>query len=423
MTPAQLRVWIHKYGNLGILIAAGYLGLRCLRARSHRVFAASLCVLALTALLVSALHLRTRRSHHVRLSMSTPIPIESLPVASSTTPEQTPHPPPIDPSDDLLAKATRIADTTDWDLHIICGIQSYQDYFWASPEKVFFFKRDEEISRLLCEHNLQTGKERAFRKVSRMWDDDGFYKQRIEISPDGQWVLWSGDFHPEDYSYHGTYYARLDGSQKFHVADKKGEFIGWRWLPDSRHLLETTGKEDEQTGEYTLSKAVIRTIDGLRITRALSRRQAKVYLDNRLVTMVSNHRVIFEDYIHAGADLAQHVLEEIEADPEPKRLHRWTITPPKTSEREEMQISPNGRRLAWILFQPTASQDFHKATLCTSSMDGSHMREIGHLRVPPLGSMGEISDFDQYPHRLKWLPDGKQLSFLYKDTLYTLPID
>lgn len=53
--------------------------------------------------------------------------------------------------------------------------------------------------------------------------------------------------------------------------------------------------------------------------------------------------------------------------------------------------------------------------LWISRMDGMSMREIGHMQ------QGE-EDAEEGPESLEWLHDGKQVSFLYKYALYTVPV-
>lgn len=59
MTPTRLRSWMQKYGNIGVLMVAGYFGLRYLWQERVRLALASLCLLCLTFALV-----QTRRSRH-----------------------------------------------------------------------------------------------------------------------------------------------------------------------------------------------------------------------------------------------------------------------------------------------------------------------------------------------------------------------
>jgi hypothetical protein len=428
MKPAQLRKWMRKYGNLGVLMVAGYLGLRHLRMYKRHVLVIVSGLFGLITALVCLFYLRFRPSHQA-VRVAEPIERSSSPLVwknEDGTPSLSSSEEEAETEEqDLLTKATKISDTTDWDLHTTCGIQPYQDYFWASPESVFYFRHEEEVSPLLCRYDLKTEEESVYREVSKMWSDDGTYKKDIEISPDGEWVLWTGDYHPQDYSYHGNYGAKIDGSQKFHVGYGPETDIGcggWKWMPDSRHFEEVTGRYDEATEEYTEQTYRIRSVERPQSADSVSRKQVGVYSDRRTHHWIANNRVILVDQDLSSKHGSRYHLEEIEVTTEPRRLHRWTVSLPNTIEREEMQIAPDGQHLAWILFQPTKSKEFHEARVCISRMDGSQMREIGHMNVLPLDDGGSISaDVDSYPHRLKWLPDGNRLSFLYKNALYTVP--
>ena len=92
-------------------------------------------------------------------------------------------------------------------------------------------------------------------------------------------------------------------------------------------------------------------------------------------------------------------------------------------------VSPQGDRLAWLVesdYTPPGSVWLRRVWvflgqrkrplvgLWISRVDGSHMQEIGHLNYKP----GE-----EIPQDIRWTPDGKRLSFLYKGGLYTVPVD
>jgi hypothetical protein len=62
----------------------------------------------------------------------------------------------------------------------------------------------------------------------------------------------------------------------------------------------------------------------------------------------------------------------------------------------------------------------HVVGLWVSDLDGRNLREIGHLALHPAAN----SDTDgPDPEDVQWLPDGKRLSFLYKQALWIVPID
>ena len=273
----------------------------------------------------------------------------------------------------LLAKARKLTRTKNWWLSTSCmNPQNYMTYFWISADRLLYFSDAEQEAPLLCEENMRTGKKTAFHTISKMWSEDGTYKKQIEISPDGQWILWSGDY--RDGAFHGYYGAKRDGSSKFYVAGGSHWEIGFDWMPDSRHFCEETGRYDEH-GEFKRLTMVMRSVDAPQVAHTLTSR--------------------------------------------PSLLHRWTVSIPSTEERREMQISPDGRRIAWIVITPTDSQKSQRVAVNISSLDGGAMQEVGHLLSP--ATEEAEPPFERYPNEMKWLPDGRHVSFIYHDILYVLP--
>lgn len=388
--------WMRKHDNFSIPVAASFL--------------------SLLMVLMSAFHPRHRQAQVRPLSppslTSAKTAIAAPRVSAATLP-----PLPAARPDTLLAKARRIASVVNWNLHTRAGIQPYQHYFWAGKEKVFFFRSGAKIARLLCSHDLITGKETQYRKVSKMWSDDGWFKQDIEISPDGQWVLWDGDYREKDYSYHGDYVARLDGSQKLHLAYKHRREVSWSWLPDS-NLLETTGRYDDQTEVYTRLKMAKRSVSHPRVTQVLSRKQTEFYssLDGSSeMQSLPGDRVILATDKSINSVEAYYDLKEMAVTAEPSLLHHWKITLPTPAY---LTISPDGRHLAWFHSTPTTTKNIIEVSLYISRIDGSQKEEIGHIKIL---SFDKNYIPDEYPRLLKWLPNSKRVSFLYHDTLYTAP--
>jgi hypothetical protein len=59
----------------------------------------------------------------------------------------------------------------------------------------------------------------------------------------------------------------------------------------------------------------------------------------------------------------------------------------------------------------------------TSRIDGSQMHELGHVPLPAVVTDPRQSDSDDPKHeleKLQWLPDGKNISFIYHGTLYVV---
>jgi len=111
-------------------------------------------------------------------------------------------------------------------------------------------------------------------------------------------------------------------------------------------------------------------------------------------------------------------------------LHQWNITLPGLVQ--EVAISPDGRRVAWLLSEDINAQgkkarSSHSA-LWISRIDGSQLNEIGFVetkldRVKLNGlSAAEMEHAaEAVPMEVRWSPDDKHLSFLCKGALWTVP--
>ena len=113
-------------------------------------------------------------------------------------------------------------------------------------------------------------------------------------------------------------------------------------------------------------------------------------------------------------------------------VRKFKIHMPSYVVLVDLAFSPHGDRIAWVLMQThpsPASALLHRILpmvklvpktvtgLWVSQIDGSNLHEIGHLDNP--SGPNKIPPIDY----VRWLPDGKKLSFVYRDALYTVPAD
>jgi hypothetical protein len=78
------------------------------------------------------------------------------------------------------------------------------------------------------------------------------------------------------------------------------------------------------------------------------------------------------------------------------------------------RVAPIARLLARLL--PAGRlPHYREAGIWTSRLDGSRMREVGHIRVP-----ADVDWADGPLTDLEWLPDEKHLSFAYQNALWTV---
>jgi hypothetical protein len=93
-----------------------------------------------------------------------------------------------------------------------------------------------------------------------------------------------------------------------------------------------------------------------------------------------------------------------------------------------MSLSSDGKRIAWMLkhtitpssiqmllhrFLPKfSSPSIDRVEVWISDLEGHGMQKIGSMDTVTLDPIGGI----------QWLPGGRQLGFVYKQKLYTIPV-
>jgi hypothetical protein len=100
---------------------------------------------------------------------------------------------------------------------------------------------------------------------------------------------------------------------------------------------------------------------------------------------------------------------------------------------EDVELSPPGDRLAWlihIMAEPSLVQRMlsrwmpwlearSHIELRTTKLDGSDVNRIGYIE---LHYLQPYEDDYAGPGGLRWLPDGRRLSFVYQGGLWTVPV-
>jgi hypothetical protein len=125
-------------------------------------------------------------------------------------------------------------------------------------------------------------------------------------------------------------------------------------------------------------------------------------------------------------------LVQIDLSSNPARLMRLPATLPRRANLLDLFVSPDGERLGWLLSfersrlsEPRFAGQFpfvdfakvYTSALWASKIDGSQMREVGHLK---LGASISLAG---------WTPDGQHFDFGYMNLaeeqfqLWTVPVE
>jgi hypothetical protein len=273
-------------------------------------------------------------------------------------------------------------------------------------------------------YDLKTGKETPLTALTRLFastTDVDLYP-----SPDGKWALW-----PDK---DGVAGATVDGKRQYRLREQSFQYGTALWLKDSRHWLHFLWNKDNTR----IVQAHIHDIEAPDVVEKLpvtspgpisesypgiTLAQDRLYVDR---LHASNHPLnsptelpIYECDLHAGA----------------KPSHKYVVKMPPDTVIDDFVFSPRGDQIAWKLklervppmarllhrlYPRYSASPEHAVGLWVSDLDGRNLREIGHLDLHPAANSDTA---EPEPEDVQWLPDGKRLSFLYKQALWIVPID
>ncbi len=318
----------------------------------------------------------------------------------------------------LLSRATPVTTGYNWKY----GYTWLTNSRFLATQTVQVGPIDEEVKILSLEQYDTTNKkstalEAANARLDRLVQFDPSWG----LSPDKQWLMLHG--------WKGTDIMRLDGTGYRHFDDDGRRCIPY-WMADSRRWLDVYYWP---YGTDPFYEMVLYDRDG-----PAEGWKLPISNDDPLY----NFSEVFASAA-AGEELIQ--FQEDEDIPQNsgvivrRRLGRSTDLPaehhfrfPEPGKPVTAAFDPHCRRIALLLSTQRPPSPFrvwlHRVVpkiqapptpllrLWVSGLDGHSWQEIGQIK-------DTSSDMEGFPlSGLNWLPDGKRLSFIYKNTLYTVPV-
>jgi hypothetical protein len=346
----------------------------------------------------------------------------------------------------LLKLAHQVAELPGWS-----GAQQW--YMWRSDQEVLLYSNENFTGgeRSLVSLDMRTGKEILLSGwVKRLAERQDKYNA-FWVSPDGAWLLYS------DY-YEGTVSATdaqgqhcvrwssplwdsayISGRDTTH-----GKYLGWdsiQWLPDSRRWVQP---EFDKAGNH-VTCLVVRDVRAPQIVRKIPiPSSGQTHLSSlfeeeyQRAFLSETHFVQFTS--HRGLALSQGDAVDIRIDQlimdeadlsAPESARTWTIPVSEEWDVQEIRLSPQGEYLAWVvcgrkesalerlflrlhvpLPMRTTAASSSRITLYISDIEGRDVEEIGSVQAKEKFDLGGI----------QWLPGGEQISFVFEDILYVVPV-
>jgi hypothetical protein len=296
-----------------------------------------------------------------------------------------------------------IATVKDWDA------EEQPRYVWRTDHEVLYWRRG-LTDALLYEHNIRTQRDRRIWHCIAHADAPSAFPA---VSPDGRWLFWVDRVDEE-----GDYLLSMPRRHKIplpkSVTSHAFGFDQTYWMPDSRHWLMLDWVTDQDKFHPSDAKRLlIGEVHSPRRVRTLAlakrsplRRYGQSIWDS--LCLLSQRRLLVSGLREDIQDTLP--IYELSLDRNAMPVREFRVHLPRHTCLADYAFSPRDGEIALLL---SASESGRGARwqLWQSDYDGSRLHGVANLPGSSRDDFGERGD-------LQWLPDGKHISFLYKDVLY-----
>ena len=299
------------------------------------------------------------------------------------------------------------------------------DYFWLNDNELMYQKPNSEAGgSQVMRRNIETGTETVQGDLA---------SGGLQLSPNGAWAL--------------TYTAgrggmlftieRADGSRKFlYRSPSKPVQPRLAWTPDDFCLVELVPSYKEKG---KVKPALLRTYFLNSATAPASNTVEENATGLLLLGALPNHHVLATDTSlwfptdtqSGNAGKAQMLDFPPERD---SVAHHYTLSKPPDSLNGEAILSPQGTRIAWMfgdiheppgyvhlskLYETLHIRHSRAVSFWISNPDGSDLHKVGNI---PIAEAAKYTASVTFPSNLRWTNNGKNVSFLYDNSLYIVPV-
>ncbi len=304
----------------------------------------------------------------------------------------------------------------------------YESYAWQSTNKLVLLSAptDQGMPYVLLDltTGIQTLHSLSSFQTSLTYNGLTARTMALRCSPNGSWAVGAdsdtkfhllslGEEAEHDYRF-DDYYEREGGTT--------GE-AGIAWLPDGRRWLAWSP---------TSRKTPLRLFS-VDAPHSPSVRLSPPSGMSRLLGVTPDNLVVMTKVPAPPALSNSAEIHTFGVYPNRAADRSWSFALPSTAEVSTIELSPQGERLAWLLvysrrpalvtllsrllpFLAAKFPPVEGVSVWVSGLDGKAMREIGFQEMPRNGTAPDRVT------ELRWMPDGKHLSFLHRHALYSIPV-
>jgi hypothetical protein len=292
-------------------------------------------------------------------------------------------------------------------------------YQWQSDNDIIVWSKQNGIP-LGTSLDLATGVGKPLTGLQTLMSQrPGVSKRGMMLSPKGDVVAWTegGRTSPAN----SWYAASLSGKLLAH-----GDLFIFgvdAWMPDGKTWVTLAGSYEQPsvyrysvtTSEHTETKLTRTHFDRIAAQSSSPPNIEGVGTDGQAVTI----------QMPQGPIKSVRVYRYSISQPN-NPAEKWVLPLPTGARPIECVVSSDCSSLAYVLYfhpaQDAKSQipATNTAEIWISDLRGHDMRPLGSLPVSPLADNYERGA--DFPSNVQWSPSGKQLSFILKETLYTMPV-
>ena len=321
--------------------------------------------------------------------------------------------------DTLLSNATPINVQT-------CSVR---DYWWLSKNDVVLCQRDENEHRLFTFTilNVDDLSRRPLVQLSNYVNrsagsciDCYFY-----VSPDGRSLLWDENCNTSQYQ--SLAGSDIDGTRVFRF---RTSFKELHWSSDCQHWVEFVPSKDSD--RYS---AVVKRKRGVPENVSILPIAPKSPLDSTGCSsgkLLRGDRFLIDTTWQRGVQsLLQVEFLELDLGRRGSVMCKYSVHLPENDAIEDIVYSPKGDRVAWLIARSSVAPidawlqrlipsykvpQLHTVGVWISQINGNDMHELGHVTTNSSPYEGNPTRI--VPQDVRWLPDGKHLSFSYNGNLW-----
>ena len=325
-------------------------------------------------------------------------------------------------ADDFLKHAHKFVSIKD------CGDGGIGDYRWLSNSEFLSFQ-DADDTELLFRFDKRAGKSAPLKKATKIFGEtEGFHDTKV--APDGKHLLWLTD--------KGMLTVTPEGEgAAYHSVEEYPNASDTFWMDNRRWLRLIFGSTTERYEFPKYVHAEIHSLDSIKAIESWDVPAAdpiNEFPKNnagdgrvRAAAMTADGRFLATYWTLNGSPRFQPILETGLGRKSALRAKRYFARLPDYAIVEDAVFSPKGDSIAWsLLIHVPHNLNVHESRsreFWASRFDGKEMHRISpRLKLPQLRDYA-MSTYDAQkidPTALRWLPDGKQISFVYKDAIWAL---